>query len=190
LKASERMYPYFAARKWILKAKDGSGGFVTTDRPVCVHRTGGLNYGQQFAPGLGLSDRDILFPLSSKVALVGRLEGDEDVIEVDRETVARFNATVMGYAMKQVYAANDQYQYTRPAPQAPRKWITLLQDPNLKVREDGVDLAKLVDELSNLTVIESTELAKMLQGKWRIPPTNGRPAGVDIRMTGMFTFPT
>jgi Protein of unknown function (DUF4238) len=88
LGAIEEMYAHFDARKWrILKAKNDSGGFVTTDHPVCVHRPGGLNYGQQFAPGLGLSDRDILLPLSSKVALMGRLEGDEDVTEVDLHTV-------------------------------------------------------------------------------------------------------
>jgi len=138
LEALPQMYPYFDAYRWrILKAKDDTGGYVTTDHPVCVHRPGGgINYGQQFAPGFGLSDRDILFPLSSKVALIGRLEGEEDLIEVGRHSVASFNATVMGYAMKQIYAADDQYYYTRSAPQALGSGSTLLQDPNLKVRED------------------------------------------------------
>jgi hypothetical protein len=33
-------------------------------------------------------------------------------------------------------------------------------------------LSKLVDQISSLTVIESTDLAKMLQDKWRIPSSN------------------
>jgi Protein of unknown function (DUF4238) len=174
LAAIEKMYPYFDARKWrILEAKDDSGGFVTTDHPVCIHRPGGLNYGQQFAPGLGLSDRDILFPLSSRIALVGRLEGDEGVMEVDRDGVARFNATVMGYAMKQVYAANDQFYYTRPAPHDLGTGSILLQDSNLKIREDSAGVWKLVDELSSLTVIESIDLAKMLQDKWGLALSAG-----------------
>lgn len=67
---------------------------------------------------------------------MGRLEGDEDVVEVDRQTVANFNAAVMGYAMKQIYAADDKYYYTRPTPHALGTGSTLLQDPNLKVRQD------------------------------------------------------
>jgi hypothetical protein len=36
-----QMYPYFDARRWrILKAGGDTGGFVTTDHPVCVHRAG------------------------------------------------------------------------------------------------------------------------------------------------------
>jgi hypothetical protein len=70
--------------------------------------------------------------------------------------------------MKRVYAANDQFCYARPAPRALGIGSMLLQDPNLKVREDSADLSKLVDELSNLTLIESTDLAQMLQDKWRL----------------------
>jgi len=67
--------------------------------------------------------------------LIGRLDGEEDVIEVNRHSVASFNATVMGYAMKQIYAANDIF-YTRPAPQPLGTATTLVQDQNLQVRED------------------------------------------------------
>jgi hypothetical protein len=49
----------------------------------------------------------------------------------------------------------------------------VLQDPNLKVREDYADLAKLVDEISSLTVMESTDLANMLQDKWKFLLENG-----------------
>ena len=63
------------------------------------------------------------------------MDGDEDVVELDDKGVADFNATVMGYAMKQIYAADDQYSYTRPAGKPLGKGCTLLQDPNLKVRE-------------------------------------------------------
>lgn len=137
LNALEDVYHYFDARKWrILKAKEGSGGFVTTDHPVCLHREGGMNFGQQYAPGLGLSDRDVLIALSPKVALVGRLDGEEDVVEVDKHAVASFNATVMGYAMNQIYAGDDEFFYTRAAPMPLGTAATLLQDPNLTARED------------------------------------------------------
>jgi hypothetical protein len=131
------IYPYFDARRWrILKAKDGTGGFVTTDHPVCVHRPlDGINYGQQYAPGLGLADRDILLSLSPKVALIGRLEGAEDVMEVGRHNVASFNATIIGFAMKQIYATDDQFYYTRSAHFPIGRGFTLLNDPNFKVRE-------------------------------------------------------
>lgn len=137
LRALEDVYRYFDARRWrILKAQEGSGGFVTTDHPVCVHRGDGVNYGQQYAPGLGLCNRDVLIALSPKVALIGRLDGQEDYLEVGRHTVASFNATVMGYAMKQVYAGDDGFFYTRAAPQPLGTAATLLQDPNLRIHED------------------------------------------------------
>jgi hypothetical protein len=83
-------YPFYDSRWWrILKAKHDTGGFVSTDHPVCIHKPlAPVNYGQLYAPGFGLADRDVLFPLSSKVCLIGRVEGEEDVIEVDRHNVA------------------------------------------------------------------------------------------------------
>jgi hypothetical protein len=46
--------------------------------------------------------------------------------------------------------------------------ITFWQQFKTYATVSKTDLAKLVDELSSLTVIESADLAKMLQDKWRI----------------------
>ncbi|MBR1130956.1 DUF4238 domain-containing protein [Bradyrhizobium iriomotense] len=137
LEALPRMYPFFDARRWrILKAKEGTGGFVTTDHPVCVHKPGApVNYGQLYAPGFGMADRDIVFPLSFKVCLIGRLDGEEDVMEVDLHNVASVNATVMGFALKQIYSLDDQFYYTC-SPHLPMgRGFTLPADPHFVVRE-------------------------------------------------------
>lgn len=138
LDALEEIYWYFDAYRWrLLKAKDGTGGFVTTDHPVCIDRPGaGIYFGQQYAPGLGLADRDILFPLSSNVAAIGRREGAEDVLEINLHNVASFNATAMGFAMRQIYSADDQYYYARSSHFPIGRGFTLLKDPNFRVRED------------------------------------------------------
>jgi len=68
--------------------------------------------------------------------LIGRFDGNEIVVEADFVTVASFNTTVMGYASSQIYAADDQYYYMRPFPQALGRGYSLLKDPNLKARDD------------------------------------------------------
>jgi hypothetical protein len=137
LAALEKMYPFFDERRWrILRAKEGAGGFVTTDHPVCVNKPGApVNYGQLYAPGFGLADRDILFPLSSLVCLIGRREGDEDVLEVGLHNVASVNATVMGFALKQIYSADDQFYYTRSPHEPIGRGFTLLKDKHFLPRE-------------------------------------------------------
>lgn len=132
-----RTYPLFDARRWrTLKAREGTGGFVTTDHPVCVHKPGApVNYGQLYAPGFGLADRDIVFPLSSAVCLIGRLEGEEDTIEVDLHTVASVNSTVMGFAAKQIYSADDRFYYTRSPHEPMGRGFTLLQDSHFVARD-------------------------------------------------------
>jgi ribosomal protein L7/L12 len=37
------------------------------------------------------------------------------------------------------------------------------------------DLAKIVEDLSNLTVLEAAELSKMLEEKWAFPPLHRWP---------------
>lgn len=131
------MLPYFDARRWrIMKAKPNTGGFVTTDHPVCLRWSKAENRGQLFAPGYGLPDTDILFPLSSELGLIGRFDGNEDVVEADVFTVGSYNSTVMGCASSQIYSADDQYRYMRPFPEPFGRGFSLLDDPNLRARDD------------------------------------------------------
>ena len=50
----------------------------------------------------------------------------------------------------------------------------------IKFQEDGTmaDLAKLVDELSGLTVLEAAELSKMLEEKWGVSAASAAPVMV------------
>jgi hypothetical protein len=77
-----------------------------------------------------------LFPLSSELALIGRFDGNEDVVEADIFTVGSFNSTVMGYAGRQIYSADDQFYYMRLFPQPFGRGYSLLDDPDLKSRDD------------------------------------------------------
>lgn len=135
LERYKQMYPLFDALRWrILKAGNDTGGFVTTDHPVCMRTPHDIDRGNLIAPGYSSGNDAVLVPLSSTVALIGRPEGDEDVVEVGRHSVASFNSTVIGYTKRQVYAADDEYRYTRPRPQTLGTGSTLLNDPRFGLR--------------------------------------------------------
>jgi hypothetical protein len=50
-----------------------------------------------------------------------------------------------------------------------------LREPNILNVAKSRDLSKLVDEISNLTVLESTDLAKMLRERLKVPTSNKEP---------------
>jgi Protein of unknown function (DUF4238) len=133
----DEMLPYFSARRWqILKARADTGGFVTTDHPVCLRWSKAEHRGGRFGPGYGLAGTDILFPLSSELGLIGRFDGNEVSVEADLFTVSSFNTAVIGYASSQIYAADNQYYYMRPFPQAFGRGYMLVEDPNLKALDE------------------------------------------------------
>jgi hypothetical protein len=56
-------------------------------------------------------------------------------VEVDRHNAASVNATVMGFALRQIYSADDQFYYTRSPHEPIGRGFTLLKDPHFVVRE-------------------------------------------------------
>lgn len=137
LEALTSTYWFYDSRRWrILKANADTGGFVTTDHPVCIHKpAASANYGQIYAPGFGMADRDVIFTLSSSVCLIGRAEGEEDLVEVGLHNVASVNATLIGFALKQIYSMDDQFYYTRSPHEAIGRGFTLLEDSHFKTRD-------------------------------------------------------
>ena len=120
-----------AKRLWekklqLVVAPDSSGGFVTTDDPVCIRWTDGQEHADR--PGLAEVNSEILFPLSPKLALRGRAEGEENVVDADAAMVAEMNSHLINNATRQVYADDHAFKYARSEPQELRSGATLLQD--------------------------------------------------------------
>ena len=123
-----RLLQHLSDRRWqILVANDGSGGFVTTDVPVCITWLDGPDHGM-FSPGFGLLGTQVIFPISTNLALRGTFEGEENVVDADIFTVAGINSILISNAEKQVYAHDNSFNYLKPFPQEIGKGATLVQD--------------------------------------------------------------
>jgi hypothetical protein len=103
------LLPYFHERKWIvLKAPASHAGFITSDAPVSIMWQ---NPSNPEPAGLGLLDTQILFPVTSHVAIAGAFEFDDRTMEADDALVAKFNGNILRLAHRQVYARVDEFRY-------------------------------------------------------------------------------
>ena len=115
-------------RKWqMLVAAEGSGGFVTSDDPVCLRWADGQAHGG-LSPGFGVQGTEVIFPVSTRLALRGTLDGEENVIEADASTVGVINSLVISSAQRQVYAHDHSFKFMREDPTELGSGATLLQD--------------------------------------------------------------
>jgi hypothetical protein len=115
-------------RKWqMLVAADDTGGFVTTDDPVCLRWSDGQPHGGM-SPGFALAGTEVIFPLSTNIALRGTFEGEENVVKSDMATVAQLNSLVISNAANQVYAHDHTFKFKRRMPDELGSGATLLQD--------------------------------------------------------------
>jgi hypothetical protein len=128
-------------RRWqMLIAADDSGGFVTTDDPVCLRWSDGSKHGGM-SPGFAMEQTEVIFPLSTKLALRGTFEGEEDVVDASAAMVARTNSLIVSNAENQVYAHDHAFRFLRQEPEEIGSGSTLLQDKNFleagKMPEEG-----------------------------------------------------
>jgi hypothetical protein len=81
-------------------------------RPVCLRRMDNQDHGNS-SPGFAMPGTEVIFPLSPKVALRGRFDGEEDVIQADKETVAGINSPLISNCHDQVFGRDALFRYKR-----------------------------------------------------------------------------
>jgi hypothetical protein len=113
LQSHDHLVKLYDGRKWqMLVAADDSGGFVTSDHPVCLRWMDGQDHGN-ISSGFAVSGTEAIFPLSPKVALRGRFDGEEGVIQVDKEAVAGINSLLISNCHDQVFGRDALFSYKR-----------------------------------------------------------------------------
>jgi hypothetical protein len=103
----------YEGRQWqLLVASDDSGGYVTSDHPVCLRWCDSKEHGSM-SPGFGVLETEVIFPLSHKLAIRGRFDEEESILHADREIVAEINSLLISNCHNQVYGRDALFGYKR-----------------------------------------------------------------------------
>lgn len=106
----EDLLEVIAQRAWRwLHADATSGGFITSDHPVCLFS----NLPPKGLPalGYGMTGTTVYFPVSSTLALCGEFDGPTSDGKADVFAVGTFNRRMVNHAYRQIYAANDEFVF-------------------------------------------------------------------------------
>jgi uncharacterized protein DUF4238 len=130
----DAILPYLFKRKWaVLKCERNSGGFVTSDYPVCLMWSDPQKRGPV---GHGLLGTEIVFPICSRLALIGSFEIEEDEIAAPEHLVATVNGAVIAFSDRHVYARDYNFCYALERGEEPRKASKLTADKRAHRKED------------------------------------------------------
>lgn len=129
LQLLDHAMPLLLRRGWhLLRAPEGSGGFITSDRPFFLTWSDPAMRGGPLAPGLALAGTDVYFPISPTLAVVGAFNVANTVEDVDESRVALCNSAMTAAAARQVYARDHKFTYTQRLADKPRMGGQLVSD--------------------------------------------------------------
>ena len=133
LKAFQSALRTLTARKWtLIVAGDKAGNFVTSDHPVCL-----IDISERpsspHGVGVGMAETAVLFPVSTRLLLSGRFEGNEAVRTIGPVDVARVNAQIIQRAERQVFAYDASFTYLTRS--GLMKGSQLVSDPFFQARQ-------------------------------------------------------
>jgi hypothetical protein len=98
------------ARRWqLFVSSPQSGGFVTSDHPVCLMR-GGDSGSMLYPVGYGTGESIVAFPLSPELLVVGTFDGPSDVTQLSSIQVAYMNGIICHRAYRQIYSPDCDFR--------------------------------------------------------------------------------
>lgn len=110
--AADGVLQALGARKWtVVSPPRGSAGFVTSDHPMCLMHSDGTIPTMNRPVGYGLSQTTVIFPICSRIAVLGRFEGDSEALEVTERYVAHLNSIIALYAERHVLGSSDKVSF-------------------------------------------------------------------------------
>jgi len=121
------LIPLLLARKWfLLIVKEEEDEFVCSDSPVALVWTKPMP--PFWGPGFGMKYTELTMPLNKEIALLGRFEGEHQILLAPKKAVAKLNTRTAMYAQRFIYS--------------PRKdFIWLNKDGEIK---NAIDLIKIL----------------------------------------------
>ena len=137
MKGFDAVLPTLFKRGWMfMRAPTDSGGFVTSDDPVNLMWSDPDERGKVHGPGFGLPGTQIIFPISTKLAVAGAFELKSETREVSEDMVAGFNGGIATMAIRQMYARDLHFRYKVEAKGEARKASRLIDDPHFRRSDD------------------------------------------------------
>ncbi|HRF09255.1 MAG TPA: DUF4238 domain-containing protein [Xanthobacteraceae bacterium] len=128
-KGFDAVLPHLFRRRWgLLRAPQGSSGFVTCDHPVFLYFSDPKLRGGLYGPGHGMNGTELVFPVTRMLAVVGTFEGVDVVRDLDEDGVARVNGAATAFAKQQVYARDPNPLYSRQYAEKARRVAELPND--------------------------------------------------------------
>nr|WP_274597587.1 DUF4238 domain-containing protein [Paraburkholderia sp. SG-MS1] len=99
-------------RSWMVaRAARGSGGFITSDRPVTLTWDDMEMEAGFYAPGFGLQGTSVFFPLTKDLVMRGRFDGRVGTLALPVTSVAGINSRTVFYAGHQIYAETESFRF-------------------------------------------------------------------------------
>lgn len=110
--AVDAVYDSMQRRGWhLVSVPEEPSGFITSDNPILLIsdaepvKTAATPFGFASAQTL------VIFPLTNRIALLGRFDNVDGEYEVGKDMMAVINGATALHATRQVYARDDQFSY-------------------------------------------------------------------------------